>query len=57
MFPLQKTGTSPSKIFKVAFTAALLFAGQSIFAQGVGINTLQPDPSAALDVGERTKDF
>ncbi|MCF2491188.1 C1q-like domain-containing protein [Dyadobacter sp. CY347] len=33
-----------------AISAALLFASQNIFAQNVGINTTQPEPSAALDI-------
>jgi len=37
-------------ITPLAIAAALLFASQSTFAQNVGINTTQPDPSAALDI-------
>ncbi|SKB60776.1 hypothetical protein [Dyadobacter psychrophilus] len=37
-------------ITPLAMAAALLFASQSSFAQNVGINTTQPDPSAALDI-------
>ncbi|MCF0039037.1 hypothetical protein [Dyadobacter fanqingshengii] len=37
-------------ITPLAISAALLFASQNSFAQNVGINTQQPDPSAALDI-------
>ncbi|MCE7069430.1 hypothetical protein LZG74_03905 [Dyadobacter sp. CY327] len=37
-------------ITPLAISAALFFASQSSFAQGVGINTTQPDASAALDI-------
>lgn len=35
---------------KLALSAILLSYGPGIFAQNVGINTQQPDPSAALDI-------
>ncbi|MCE6990088.1 complement C1q domain-containing protein [Dyadobacter sp. CY323] len=35
---------------KLTFFLALLITGQSVFGQGTGINTLDPHPSAALDV-------
>ncbi|MCE7069431.1 hypothetical protein LZG74_03915 [Dyadobacter sp. CY327] len=35
---------------KLALSAMLLSCGPSIFAQNVGINTQQPDPSSALDI-------
>ncbi|WP_026630537.1 hypothetical protein [Dyadobacter alkalitolerans] len=35
---------------KFALSAILMSCGQSLFAQNVGINTQQPDPSAALEI-------
>lgn len=40
---------------KLLFFAPLLFITQLIYAQGVGINTLKPEPSAALDIVSETK--
>lgn len=49
ILPLRRSRKSTASPLKLALSAALLFASQSIFAQ-VGINTQQPDPSAALEI-------
>ncbi|MCF2491183.1 hypothetical protein [Dyadobacter sp. CY347] len=51
-FDLQVLSNQKLKLTfgKLALSAMLLSCGPSIFAQNVGINTQQPDPSSALDI-------
>jgi hypothetical protein len=43
------------ELFKALLTIILIWLGQSLFAQSVGINTTDPDPSASLEVAGTNK--
>jgi hypothetical protein len=43
------------ELFKALLTIILIWLGQSLFAQSVGINTTNPDPSASLEVAGTNK--
>lgn len=47
---LRKEHKQSSYRFLITLSATILLTSQIAFAQGVGINTLTPDPSAALDI-------
>ena len=52
----MRTGKQLSRKFKTAIVAlALLCGSQSVFAQSVGINTNNPDPSASLEIAGTNK--
>ncbi|MCF2519418.1 C1q-like domain-containing protein [Dyadobacter sp. CY351] len=48
--PLPKEHKRPSYRFLTLLSIIMLFTSEIAFSQGVGINTLTPDPSAALEI-------